>query len=126
MQPPDPPQGTDPQPQLKPQRVGMVIALHPDRVAEYRDLHARPRQAVNDAMRRNGWSDFTIFLKEPENLLFGTFLFHGTDLAASQARIAADPATIEWLRLTDPCQKPLDTRRPGEWWALMETVFYMD
>jgi L-rhamnose mutarotase len=25
-----------------------------------------------------------------------------------------------------PCQAPLETRKQGEWWAMMEDVFHLD
>jgi L-rhamnose mutarotase len=107
-------------------RFGMVVGLKADRVADYKRLHADVWPDVLDAMRRNGWRNFDIYLKEPENLLFGTFEYTGDDFAASSGDIAADPATQAWLRQTDPCQDPFATRKPGEWWAYMENVFHMD
>jgi L-rhamnose mutarotase len=104
----------------------MVIRLKPDRVAQYRRLHADVWSGVLDAMRRNGWRNFDIFLKEPENLLFGTFEYHGNDFAAAAQAIGTDPETQRWLRETDPCQEPFATRRPGEWWAYMDNIFHMD
>ena len=35
--------------------------------------------------------NYTIFLREPENLLFGYFEYHGQDWAADSAKMAADP-----------------------------------
>jgi L-rhamnose mutarotase len=107
-------------------RYGMVIGLKADRVEDYKRLHAAVWPGVLEAMRRNGWRNFDIFLKEPENLLFGTFEYHGGDFAASARAIAADPETQAWLAETDPCQVPFDTRKPGEWWAMMDNVFHMD
>lgn len=104
----------------------MVIGLKADRVAAYKDLHADVWPGVVDALRRNGWRNFDIFLKEPENLLFGTFEYDGDDFAASGRAIAADAETQRWLQLTDSCQDPLPVRKPGEWWAFMENVFHMD
>ncbi len=104
----------------------MVIGLKADRVADYKRLHADVWPGVLEAMRRNGWRNFDIFLKEPENLLFGTFEFRGTDFAASVRAIGADPETQRWLAETDPCQDPLPTRKPGEWWAYMDNIFHMD
>jgi L-rhamnose mutarotase len=46
----------------------MVIGLKADRVADYKRLHAAVWPGVLDAMRRNGWRNFDIYLKEPENL----------------------------------------------------------
>ena len=66
------------------------------------------------------------FDREPENLLFGTWEYHGTDFAADMARMAADEKNQEWWAFTIPCQKPLETRAEGEWWAMMEEVFHHD
>lgn len=107
-------------------RFGMVIGLKADRVADYKRLHAAVWPGVLETMRRNGWRNFDIYLKEPENLLFGTFEYHGDDFDASGRAIAADPETQRWWRECEPCQVPLDTRKTGEWWAMMENIFHMD
>lgn len=104
----------------------MVIHLKADRVARYKELHAAVWPGVVETLRRNGWHNFDIFLKEPENLLFGTFDYDGEDFDASARAIAADPETQRWLAETDPCQEPFATRKPGEWWAYMDNVFHMD
>lgn len=104
----------------------MVIGLHADRVDEYRRLHADVWPEVLRALSDNGVRNFTIFLKQPENLLFGTFDYIGDDYDAAASRIAEDAATQDWLKLTDACQKPLDNREPGEWWAFMQQIFHVD
>ena len=66
--------------------------------------------------------NFTIFfhkLPDGEHYLFLYFEYVGTDLDGDMKKIAADPRTQEWWQLTDPCQKPLPDRAPGEWWADM-------
>ena len=70
--------------------------------------------------------NFSIFLKEPENLLFAYWEYHGSDFTADAARMAADPVTRDWWALTDPCQEPFATRAEGAWWAEMEEVFHVD
>jgi L-rhamnose mutarotase len=42
------------------------------------------------------------------------------------AKMAADPATQEWWKLTVPLQKPLADRADNEWWASMPEVFHAD
>jgi L-rhamnose mutarotase len=34
-------------------------------------------------------------------------------------RMAEDPKTEEWWKVTDPCQEPIDDRQEGEGWASM-------
>ena len=108
-------------------RYGMVIRLHDDKVEEYKKLHAAVWPGVLKTLKDNGVRDFTIFLKEPENVLFGVFDYVGEEEYSEAARrIAADPVTQEWWKLTEPCQLPLEHRGPDEWWAFMENVFHLD
>ena len=75
---------------------------------------------------RSNIRNYSIFLKEPENLLFSYFEYHGTDFAADMAAMAADPRTQEWWAVCSPLQAPLSTRKTGEWWADMREVFHVD
>ncbi len=108
------------------QRMGMVIGLKPEKVAEYKRLHAAVWPDVLDMISKCNIRNYSIFLKEPENLLFGYWEYHGTDFAADAAKMAADPKTQEWWDVCMPCQEPLESRGNGEWWAMMEEVFHHD
>ena len=108
------------------QRMGMVIGLKPERIAEYKRLHAAVWPEVLEMITACDIRNYSIFLKEPENLLFGYWEYHGTDFAADAASMAADPRTQEWWAVCMPCQEPLATRKEGEWWAIMEEVFHHD
>lgn len=108
------------------QRMGMVIGLKPERAAEYKRLHAEVWPEVLAMISACNIRNYSIFLKEPENLLFGYWEYHGTDFAADSARMAADPKTQEWWAVCMPCQEPLEARKEGEWWAMMDEVFHHD
>ena len=106
------------------QRMGMVIGLKPEKIADYKRLHAAVWPEILDMVSKCNIRNYSIFLKEPENLLFGYWEYHGTDFEADAAKMAADPRTQEWWDVCMPCQQPLDTRKDGEWWAMMEEVFH--
>lgn len=108
------------------QRMGMVIGLEPEAVEEYKRLHADVWPAVLRMISECNIRNYSIYLKEPENLLFGYWEYHGTDFEADAAKMAADPETQRWWSVCKPCQKPLDTRKEGEWWAMMDEVFHLD
>ena len=108
------------------QRMGMVIGLKPEKIAEYKRLHAAVWPEILDMISQCNIRNYSIFLKEPENLLFGYWEYHGTDFEADAAKMAADPKTQEWWDICMPCQEPLETRKDGEWWAMMEEVFHHD
>jgi L-rhamnose mutarotase len=105
-------------------RMGMMIRLRLDKVAEYKALHAAVPDDVLACLTACHINKYTIFLKEPENFLFGYWEYTGTDFGADMARMKADPATKRWWALTDPCQLPLATRAPDEWWAAMTEIFH--
>jgi L-rhamnose mutarotase len=107
-------------------RMGMVIGIKPERIAEYKKTHAAVWPEVLAKISHCNMRNYTIFLREPENLLFGYFEYHGQDWAADAAKMAADPKTREWWAIHNPMQTPLASRNEGDWWAMAEEVFHTD
>jgi len=107
-------------------RYGSLIGIRPERIAEYKRVHAAVWPDVLKQIKASKISNYSIYLKEPENLMFAYFEYEGDDYAADMAAMAADPRTKEWWALCMPMQKPLDTRKEGEWWAQMEEIFHQD
>lgn len=105
-------------------RFGMVIRLRPGSAEAYRKYHAAVWPEVLTQITDCNIRNYSIYFKD--NLLFGYFEYHGNDLAADWARMAAHPKTQEWWAVMEPLQEPLETREPGEWWAEMEEVFHLD
>jgi L-rhamnose mutarotase len=106
--------------------MGWVIRIRPEKIAEYKALHAAVWTDVRAMIKACGIRNYTIYLREPENLLFAHFEYHGEDFAADMARMAQDETTRRWWALTDPCQQGLESRKAGEWWASMNEVFHSD
>ncbi|MEN9408197.1 MAG: hypothetical protein RL216_171 [Pseudomonadota bacterium] len=107
-------------------RYGSVIGLSEEGKSEYRKLHAAVWPGVLAKIAACNIRNYTIFLKEPENLMFSYFEYHGTDYDADMARMAADPETQRWWAINMPLQRPLETRKDGEWWAGMTEIFHVD
>ena len=108
------------------QRMGMMIGIAPEKIAEYKELHANVRPEVLEQIAAANIRNYTIFLREPENVMFGTWEYHGDDFEADMAKVAANEATRRWWAVCGPCQRPLESRKKGEWWAMMEEVFHVD
>ena len=108
------------------QRMGSVIGINADKIEEYKRLHAAVWPEVLEMITECGIRNYSIYLKEPENLMFSYFEYVGTDFDADQKKMAAHPKTQEWWSVCGPCQEPLATRQEGEWWAGMEEVFHLD
>jgi L-rhamnose mutarotase len=105
-------------------RYGFVLGLKPEKIEDYKKIHAAVWPDVLKQIRSSNIRNYTIFLKQPENLLFAYYEYLGTDHAADMAAMARDSKTREWWAICKPMQSPLETRKDGEWWAEMEEVFH--
>lgn len=108
------------------QRMGMVIGIHADDIAEYKRLHSDVWPTVLARLKASNITNFSIFLREPENLMFSYWEYTGENYQADMDAIAADQNTQDWWKICGPMQNALDTRADGEWWANMEHVFFME
>jgi L-rhamnose mutarotase len=105
-------------------RFGMVIKLKPGAADIYREYHAAVWPDVLEQIRQCNIRNYSIYLKD--DTLFSYYEYHGSDIKRDLAKMAADPTTQKWWAVMEPLQAPLETRRPGEWWADMEEVFHVD
>ena len=105
-------------------RYGSVIGVRPEKLEEYKKLHAAVWPAVLDMIREVNIRNYSIYYKD--GLLFSYFEYVGDDFEADMAKMAADPTTQEWWAVCKPCQVPVETRAEGEWWADMEEVFHTE
>lgn len=108
------------------QRMAQCIGLRPEAITEYKRIHAAVWPEVLAMIARCNIKNYSIFLKEPENILFAYFEYHGNDYASDMAEMAKDPKTQEWWAITAPMQVQLANRREGEWWSRVEEVFHAD
>jgi len=111
------------------QRYGMVIGLRPEKIAEYKELHAAAWPDVLAMIAACNMRNYSIYLRQlPDGdyYLFSYFEYVGADFEGDMAKMAADPTTQRWWALCQPCQAPLPDRNEGEWWAAMEEVFHCD
>jgi L-rhamnose mutarotase len=105
-------------------RYSSVIALLPDKRAEYLDLHAAVWPAVESMISACNIRNYSIFVHG--DLLVSYYEYTGTDHAADLARMAADPATQRWWALTNPCQQRLPDTPDGEQWLRLPEVWHLD
>jgi len=105
-------------------RFGSVIKIRPEKLAQYKELHANPWPEVQEQITKSNIRNYSIYLKD--DYLFGYFEYVGNDFEGDMKKMAEDSVTQEWWKMTDPCQIPLETREEGEWWASMEEVFHQD
>ena len=103
-----------------------IIKIKPEIIPEYKRIHASVWPEILKGIAESNVKNYTIFLREPENLLIAYWEYHGTDYAKDMEDIKKAPRMREWWSITDPTQTPLETRKAGEWWASTEEVFHTD
>ena len=105
-------------------RYGQVIKVKPEKLEEYKKLHANAWPGVLKMIKECNITNYSIYYRD--GYLFSYYEYVGDDFEADMAKMAADPTTQEWWKFCKPCQEPLDTIEEGEWWADMEEVFHID
>ncbi len=105
-------------------RYGQVIRVKPEKLEEYKKLHANAWPGVLKMIKECNIRNYSIYYKD--GFLFSYYEYTGDDYEADMAKMAADSTTQKWWDLCKPCQQPLETRKEGEWWADMEEVFHVD
>ena len=110
-------------------RYGSVIGLRPEKLEEYKKLHAAVWPDVLKMIKACRIQNYSIYLHrldDGRHYLFSYFEYTGNDFAADMAKMAADPTTQKWWSVCKPCQQPLPDRAADEWWADMTEVFHQN
>jgi L-rhamnose mutarotase len=104
-------------------RIGFTLKVKPDRLDEYRARHAAVWPDMLDALRRAGWHNYSLFLRQ-DGTLFG-YVETPDSLDAARAAMAAEPVNARWQAEVAPFFEgdggPADTRM-----AELEEVFHLD
>ena len=108
------------------QRMCRIIKVKPEIIVEYKRIHAAVWPEILEAIRNSNVRNYSIFLREPENLLISYWESMGSNYEQDMADIKKAPGMQEWWDITDPMQEPLETRQLDEWWADTELVFHTD
>ena len=106
------------------QRFGQVIGVRAQDAGEYIRLHSEVWPGVLKKIAECNIRNYSIY--RYGDLLFAYFEYHGDDIDADMAAMAADETTQKWWDLCKPMQKPVDDRAEGEWWHDIEEVFHID
>jgi L-rhamnose mutarotase len=105
--------------------LASVLGIENRDIPAYVKLHQAVWPGVLKTINDGNIRNFSIYLGEVGDgryFLFSHYDYVGEDYEADMKRIARDQVTRTWLTHTEPLQRPLPTRREGEWWHLMEEL----
>ena len=104
------------------ERVCFTLRVRPDRLAEYRERHARVWPEMLAALRDAGWRDYHLFLGE-DGLLVGVVSVD--DFAQAQAAMDATDVNARWQADMAPYFE-LDGERPDTGFVRLREVFHLE
>jgi L-rhamnose mutarotase len=105
-------------------RVAFLLKVKEDKIEEYKEHHKAVWPEMLDALRRNGWHNYSLFMREG-GLLFGYFETPESFRAALD-EMAREEVNARWQEFMAPYFEALGGARPDEMMVELEEVFHLD
>ena len=105
-------------------RVGFVLKVRQDKIEEYKQHHAAVWPEMLDALRRTGWRNYSLFMRD-DGLLFGYFETPDS-LQAAQAGMSREEINAKWQELMSPYFEDLGGRHADENMVELDEIFHLD
>ncbi len=106
------------------QRVCFLLKVRPERLAEYKERHKTVWPAMLDALRRNGWHRYSLFMRE-DGLIFGYFETPESFQAALEG-MSKEEVNSVWQDSVAPYFEELGLNHADESMQELEEVFHLD
>ncbi|HEX6546405.1 MAG TPA: L-rhamnose mutarotase [Bryobacteraceae bacterium] len=104
-------------------RVCFCLQVKRDRLAEYKERHQAVWPEMLDALRRTGWHNYSLFLRE-DGLLVGYLETENFEQAL--AGMAAADVNTRWQREMASFFENTGGKNPDESMRPLEEVFHLD
>lgn len=104
-------------------RTCFTLQVRPDRLDAYRDAHREVWPEMRDALTRQGWRNYSLFLRD-DGLLIG--YCEVDDFAASVAGMQNEPVNARWQAEMKDLFEPLKTGAADTAMAAIPEVFHLD
>jgi L-rhamnose mutarotase len=105
-------------------RVGFLLKVRPEKLEEYRAHHQAVWPEMLAALRRTGWHNYSLFLRE-DGLLFGYFETPES-FQAALAGMAKEDVNARWQELMAPFFENLSGAHADQSMVELEEVFHLD
>jgi len=105
-------------------RVAFVLKVRKDKLEEYKAHHRAVWPEMLEALRRTGWRNYSLFIRQ-DGLLFGYFETPA-DFQTALAGMASEPVNAKWQEFVAPYFESVEGERPDEMMLPLEEVFHLD
>lgn len=82
------------------QRVCFLMQLKRDRISDYMDAHATVWPAMREELRRAGWSNYSLHIRESDGLVVG--YVETEDFELAQERMSKSHVNARWQQTMAP------------------------
>lgn len=105
-------------------RVGFVLKVKQDMITEYKAHHQAVWPEMLEALRRNGWRNYSLFLGS-DGLLFG-YVETENGLGAATAGMAHEEVNTRWQAFMAPYFEHIGGLHADQAMLELEEVFHLD
>ena len=106
------------------ERICEMIKLRDEDRESYLKLHKKIWPEIAALIRDCNIRNYSIF--ERKGMLFAYYEYIGDNFEADIKKMEDNPVNQKWWAVCKPCQRPLDDRQPGEWWARAQEIWHQD
>lgn len=103
-------------------RICFTLQVKPDRLTEYTERHRHVWPEMQDALRRTGWHNYSLFLRD-DGLLIG--YVETPDFEKSLAGMAGEDVNGRWQAEMAGFFEGGDQKKADEQMKPLEEVFYL-
>lgn len=104
------------------ERAAFRLRIKADAIAAYEQAHREVWPELLAKLKAVGISDYSIFRRGQDLFL----VMRVENLDAAWDELAKDPVNLRWQAKMSPYFEPAPDLQPGERFALMKEVFYME
>jgi L-rhamnose mutarotase len=103
-------------------RVAFQLRLRPGIIEEYEKAHQHVWPELLARMKEVGISDYSVFRRGLDLFL----VMNVADFDHAWDTLDKDPTNLRWQKEMTPFFEPITNLEPGERFAMMKEVFYME
>jgi L-rhamnose mutarotase len=105
-------------------RIGFLLKVKQEKIPEYKHHHQNVWPEMQAALKRAGWNNYSLFMRE-DGLLFGYFETPDS-FQAALAGMEKEAINTKWQEFMSPFFEGLGGARPDETMQELEQVMFLE
>ena len=106
------------------ERIGFLLKVREEKIAEYKKIHAQVWPEMLEALKRTGWHNYSLFMRD-DGMLFGYFETP-ENLQTALDGMNDEEVNTKWQEMMAPYFESVSGGRADEILIELEEVFHLD